>query len=205
VDADDVTRSVTLARDTLATAAGRDWQVPAGTLEWTCWETVEHVSDVLFGYAAQLSGAASARNGYVPYAWSRRRESGPPLSIHGDVTEGPSGLIDVLQSSGDMLAAMVATAPADRVSFHNYGPSDPSGFAAMGVVETLLHTHDVAAGLGIGWHPPADLCASALRRLFPAAETTGTEEGTEPWATLLDVTGRGPVPRAAWRWDGTPR
>ena len=37
----------------------------------------------------------------------------------------------------------------------------------MGVVETLVHTHDVAAGLGLTWTPPAGLCARALARLFP--------------------------------------
>jgi hypothetical protein len=200
MNADDVTRTVTLARDALAGAAGLDWQVPAGALEWTCWETVEHMSDDLFSYAAQLSAAPSARTTYVPFGWKYHREGGPPLAIYGDQTEGPSGLITVFETSGALLASMVATTPADRISFHSYGPSDPSGFAAMGVVEVLAHMHDIAGGLGFPWKPPADLCASALRRLFPDAPAGG-----DPWETLLDVTGRGPVPRERWRWDGAPR
>jgi hypothetical protein len=200
VDADDVTRAVTLARDALAGAAGLDWSVPAGSLQWTCWETVEHMSDDLLSYAAQLSAAPAARTTYVPFGWKYHRAGGPPLAIYGDPSEGPSGLLTVFESSGSLLAAMVATTPADRMSFHNYGPSDPSGFAAMGVVEVLAHMHDVAGGLGFAWEPPADLCAGALRRLFPAAPDDG-----DPWQTLLDVTGRGPVPRESWRWDGAPR
>lgn len=28
------------------------------------------------------------------------------------------------------------------------------GFAAMGIAEVLLHTHDIAEGLGIAYEPP---------------------------------------------------
>jgi hypothetical protein len=30
------------------------WHAAAGTLQWDCWGTVEHMSDDLFSYAAQL-------------------------------------------------------------------------------------------------------------------------------------------------------
>jgi hypothetical protein len=200
VNADDVSRAVELARSVLAEATRLDWQVPAGTLEWTCWETVEHMSDDLFGYAAQLGPSRPSVTTFVPFGWQRRRPDGPPLTVFVDPAEGPAGLIEVFESCGAMLAAMVAFVPPDRMSFHSYGASDASGFAAMGVVEVLVHMHDVATGLGLAWAPPADLCAAALRRLFPAAPSDG-----DPWATLLSVTGRGPEPVAAWRWDGAPR
>jgi hypothetical protein len=200
VTPDDVTRAVTLAHDALAGRAERDWQVPAGSLEWTCWETVEHMSDDLFAYAAQLGPRQPSLTTFVPIGWQRRREGGPPQTIYVEHAEGPAGLIEVFEACGAMLAAMVAFVPADRLSFHNYGPSDASGFAAMGVVEVLVHMRDVAAGLELDWEPPADLCAAALQRLFPDAPAGG-----DAWATLLDVTGRGPVPRPQWRWDGAPR
>jgi hypothetical protein len=88
MDADDVTRTVTLARDALSGAADLDWQVPAGTLRWTCWETVEHMSDVLFGYAAQISAAPSARTTYVPFGWQRRRDGAPEVTVYGDLCAG---------------------------------------------------------------------------------------------------------------------
>jgi hypothetical protein len=197
---EDVTRAVGLARETLAGAVDLDWHVPAGTLEWSCWETVEHVNDVLFGYAAQLGPSRLNETTYVPFGWAFRREGGPALTLYGDPEAGPAGLVEVLGTCGAMLVAMVDAAPPDRLVFHNYGASDASGFAAMGVVETLLHTHDVAAGLGLPWTPPADLCASALRRLFPAAPTDG-----DPWETLLEVTGRGKTELESWKWDGSPR
>jgi hypothetical protein len=197
---DDVTRAVGLAGETLAGAAELDWQVPAGTLTWTCWETVEHIADVLLGYAAQLGPARSAATTYVPFGWQFRREGGPPLAIYGDPEAGPAGLIEVLETCGAMLALTVDAAPPDRPAFHNYGTSDASGFAMMGVVEVLLHMHDVATGLGLKWTPPGDLCASALRRLFPSAP-----DGGDPWETLLELTGRGRTVLDRWKWDGTPR
>lgn len=197
---DDVLRAVELARTTLAGAVHLDWRAPAGTLEWTCWETVEHMSDDLFAYAAQLGPSRPSVTTFVPFGWERRREGGPALTVFVDPAEGPSGLLDVFEACGTMLAAMVDFVPADRLSFHNYGASDASGFAAMGVVEVLVHMHDITGGLGLAWEPPAGLCARALRRLFPDAPADA-----DPWPTLLSVTGRGASTPGSWKWDGTPR
>ena len=41
----------------------------------------------------------------------------------------------------------------------------------MGVVETLVHMHDVTQGLGLAWNP-ADLCTRVLARLFPHIPVT---------------------------------
>ncbi|GIH12801.1 hypothetical protein [Rugosimonospora africana] len=202
--ANDVTRAVTLARETLETAIELDWHVPAGGLEWSCWETVEHMSDDLFTYAAQLGPSNPSLATHVPFGWQRRREGGPALTIFVDPAEGQPALVKVFEACGTMLAAMVSFVPPGRQSFHSYGPSDVSGFAAMGVVEVLVHMHDVAAGLGLAWSPPDDLCAGALRRLFPAVSSTG-----EPWPTLLWATGRadlhGQPAQTSWTWDGSPR
>ena len=201
---DDVTRAVTLACETLATAREKDWHVPAGDLTWTCWETVEHVADDLFVYAAQLTPAKPSLTTHVPYGYAPRREGGPPLTVFVDPKDGADGLLTVLESAGALLAAMVATAPPDRLSFHSYSVSDPSGFAAMGVVEVLVHLRDVAAGLDLDWQPPADLCAAALDRLF-----RDVPAGTDPWPALLWMTGRIELPGrprlTSWKWDGTPR
>ena len=110
----------------------------------------------------------------------------------------------MLEACGALLVAMVRTTPASVRSYHGFGVSDPEGFGAMGVVETLVHAHDLAAGLGLPWEPPADLCARALARLFPEAPAD-----TPPWPTLLWATGRGELPGRArpteWRWHGEPR
>jgi hypothetical protein len=54
VTAADVALAVTLAADALNSALDKDWHVPAGTIAWDCWGTVEHMADDLFAYAAQL-------------------------------------------------------------------------------------------------------------------------------------------------------
>ncbi|WP_433375656.1 DinB family protein [Actinoplanes sp. CA-142083] len=206
MNADEVRRAVSLARETLSVATERDWRtVPAAGLEWTCWETLEHVSDALFGYAAQLGPAKPSVTTYVPFGWRQNRPGGPYLTIYGDHEQGgQAGLLEVFETCGALLAAMVQAVPAGTMSFHNYGASDPGGFAAMGVVEVLVHTHDVAGGLGLPWAPPDDLVAGALDRLFPSAPG-----GFEPWPTLLWCTGRAGLPGRpapeSWKWDGRPR
>jgi hypothetical protein len=71
----------------------------------------------------------------------------------------------------------------------------------MGVVQTLVHTHDMAEALGLEWVPPAELCARALARLFPQAP-----KKADPWLTLLWATGRGELPGhpRLTRWDRHP-
>ncbi|WP_250034889.1 maleylpyruvate isomerase N-terminal domain-containing protein [Paractinoplanes maris] len=201
---DDVTRACDLARETLTAALDLDWQRPAGGLEWTCWETVEHLADCLFTYAAQLAPAKPSITTHVPVGWEYRRDGGPGLSIFADPAEGQAGLVQVFEVGGTMLTVMVDAVPPDRLSFHNYGTSDASGFAAMAVVEVFVHMHDVCTGLGRPWSPPADLCTAALARIFPDVPAAA-----DPWATLLWATGRVALPgrpvRTSWRWDGRPQ
>jgi hypothetical protein len=140
----------------------------------------------------------------VPFVWERRAPGGPPNVIFADRAAGPAGLLQVLEACGALLAAMVRTTPASVRAHHSFGVSDPEGFGAMGAVETLAHTQDMAAGLGLPWEPPADLCARVLARLFPDAPAD-----TDPWPTLLWATGRGELPGrprlTEWRWHGAPR
>ncbi|XIE81161.1 hypothetical protein AB6O49_31390 [Streptomyces sp. SBR177] len=202
--ADDLHQVVRLAVSTLREAPESAWEGRAGSLEWNCWETVEHLADDLFAYAVQLGPAAPPTDGEVPFVWEARRPGGPANAVHADRSAGPAGLLQVLEACGALLVAMVRTAAPETRAYHPYGMSDPVGFAAMGLVETLVHTHDLAAGLGLAWEPPAGPCARALARLFPEAPA-----GTPPWPTLLWATGRTELPGhprlTSWRWDGTVR
>ena len=203
VTADDLDHAVQLAVAALRAAPAAAWDRKAGSLEWDCWETVEHLSDDLFAYAVQLGPRNPPLTGNVPFVWAPRREGGPPNAVHADRAAGPTGLLQVLESSGALLVAMVRTRSPEVRAHHGFGVSDPEGFAAMGIVETLVHTHDLAEGLGLAWDPPADVCARVLTRLFPDAPGT-----TAPWPTLLWATGRAELPGrdrlTAWRWYGAP-
>ncbi|MFD6415097.1 maleylpyruvate isomerase N-terminal domain-containing protein [Streptomyces sp. NPDC060194] len=201
---DDVDVAVGLAVALLEDVPDDAWDAPAGTLEWTCWETVEHLADDLFAYAAQLGPRTPPRDAEVPFVWEARRPGGPANAVHADRAAGPAGLLQVLEACGALLVAMTRTTPPAVRSHHGYGASDPEGFAAMGVVETLVHAHDIAAGLGLPWEPPADLVARSLDRLFPDVPRAEAA----PWPALLWATGRGDLPgrarRTSWRWYGTP-
>ncbi|MGP3638178.1 VOC family protein [Streptomyces sp. 24-1644] len=203
VTADDVTAAVRLAVDALGESATDNWRVPAGSLDWDCWETVEHLSDDLFAYAVQLGPRTPPVESEVPYRWAPEREGGPWNAVFADPEAGTAGLLQTLEASGALLSAMVRTASPAVRSYHSYGVSDPEGFAAMGIVETLVHTHDVAEGLGITWSPPAALCDRVLARLFPDAPAD-----EDRWTVLLWSTGRAGLPGrervTSWRWQGAP-
>jgi hypothetical protein len=201
---DDIDTVVTDVVAMLRPAVSRDWQVPAGTLEWTCWETLEHMSDDLFAYATQLAPRQPLLDKETPFACRHERDGGPAGTIFASPAAGNAGLLQVLEACATMLIAVVRITPERVRAYHVYGISDPDGFAAMGVAEVLLHADDVAAGLGLPWAPPAGMCDRVLRRLFPDAPAQ-----TDRWATLLWATGRGELPGRpavqSWRWDGTPR
>lgn len=172
----------------LRTVTERDWEaVRAGRLEWSCRKTAFHIAEDLVAYAAQLAGRA--RNTYVPF------------EITLDESTDNAGLLDVVEAMGALLVAAVRTAPRSARAFHPYPfrSAGPEGFAAMGVAEVLLHTHDIAEGLGIEYQPPAELSRFVLERIFPHVQP-----GPDHWRTLLWATGRADLPGRApvieWRW-----
>ncbi|WP_197353199.1 maleylpyruvate isomerase N-terminal domain-containing protein [Streptomyces bathyalis] len=203
VTAEDVHEAVRLAVAALSAGAEADWSVKAGSLEWDCWDTVEHLSDDLFTYATQLTPDNPPLTDGIPFYFAPRQPGGPSNTIFADRDAGTAGLLRVLEASGALLVAMVRTVPPDLRAWHPYGVADAGGFAAMGVVETLVHVYDVAEGLGIGWEPPQDLCCRVLTRLFPDVQVDA-----DPWQALLWATGRTALPghprRTSWRWSGSP-
>jgi catechol 2,3-dioxygenase-like lactoylglutathione lyase family enzyme len=195
VTADDVLAAVAAAVEALG--PGGDWSAPAGDLEWTCWETVEHVADDLVFYAMQLG--VPGYGGYLPLESAARHPGGEPNTIRSDPAAGADGLFAVLTASAALLAAMVRVTPRDVRGHHTFGAADPEASAAMGVLETVVHTADVARGLSLEYRPDPSLCERVLARLFPDAPPAA-----EPWTTLQWATGRIALPgrprRVDWRW-----
>ena len=200
VTAAGVEDAVQRAIATVSAAPSTDWNTQAGSLDCTCWETIEHLADCLFFYATQLAVAAPEE---VPFALAPQRPNGPENMLFADHASGPTGLLQVLKACSALLVAVVRTSPPHTRGHHVFGAADPEGFAAMGVVETLVHTHDVSEGLGLPWRPPEDLCDRVLVRLFPHAPAD-----TPRWPTLLWATGRAELPDrprlTTWRWYGSP-
>jgi hypothetical protein len=190
VPPDLVGAAVAETRRALWPRVAADWSVLAPDLEWSCWKTGVHIADCLVFYASQIIDQPA--EGYVPFEITMLDEA------------KPEGLLRAIVVGGVILERTVAGASPDDRGFHNYGTSDAEGFAAMGVVETLVHGYDIALGLGLDWRPPADLCEPVLARLFPDAPPG------DPSAVLLWCAGRtelGDRPRRTgdWQWDGTVR
>jgi Mycothiol maleylpyruvate isomerase N-terminal domain len=153
----------------LAPHADRDWRVPAGSLDWSCWTTAAHVAHDLLAYAGQV--VARPQHAYLPFDLTVRPDAAPPA------------VLEVVVACGKLLSGALSAAAPDARGWH-WGPTGPGGFAALGVNEILVHTYDIAQGLGIGWMPPEALSSAVLDRLFPEAP-----DG-DPARVLLWCTGR---------------
>ena len=157
----------------LAPHESADWRRRAGTLTWSCWQTAAHVAHDLIAYAGQL--AAQPESAYLPFDLVVRDNA------------APRDLLRIVAAAGRLLSTVVAASDPSVRAWH-WGPTDPSGFAALGVTETLVHTHDITEGLGIGWRPPGSLCSAVLARLFADAPAG------DPVQVLLWATGRTELP-----------
>ncbi|WP_426361856.1 hypothetical protein [Streptomyces sp. E-08] len=107
--ADDVDLAVRLAVGVLRDAPAEGWDRKAGSLEWDCWETAEHLANDLFYYAVQRGPQSPPLDTHVPIALSRKREAGPTVFLYADRDAGPAGLVQVLEACGAILVAMVHT------------------------------------------------------------------------------------------------
>lgn len=189
VTAEDLESTIAEAVSALGKGVGRDWSVPAGRVRWSCSRTLFHAADDQVAYAGQL--AARATDGYLPFRLRAVRDT------------PPTGLLDLLQGLGALLATTARATPDDVRAYHPYGMADVDGFLAMGVAEVLLHTHDVAQGLGLPYNPDPDTCARVVARLH-----RDLEPYADPWQLLLWATGRGDLPGRRplrrWRWWPAP-
>lgn len=121
-------------------------------------------------------------------------------------------VLELLEASGRLLSAVVRAAkPTDR-SFHPFGIADTEGTAGMGCIELLVHGGDVAAGLGLPFEPPPDVCAWILARMFAdrhAERESLSSADIDPWTTIQWATGRISLPElpdvgSNWRWHSAP-
>jgi hypothetical protein len=178
--ADDLDTLSRLVLDAWQSGLDRDWSVPAGTLEWSCWRTADHTVDCVFSYALFLA--------------SRRQDAYPPFGeLRALAAATPADIVNGLQAVTTMLWAVIVTAdPTTRAVIH-YRPQvetgGPQDFAARGALEMILHAHDVCAGLGVTFAPPRDLCGRLRDHTaeWPQARTDPT---SDPWSDLLERSGR---------------
>lgn len=169
----DVERALAVVTAALRPTVGADWSVPAGDLDWTCWQTGAHVAHDLLAYACQV--ASGARDAYLPQ----------DLVVRPGAT--PAQVLQAVETAASLLVlALDAAGPGAR-AWH-FGTTDPSGFAVLGVNELLVHAWDVGQGLGVVVEPPEDLAQAVLDRLWTRAPVGPA------WEVLLWCTGRVALP-----------
>jgi len=195
ITADDLEAAVSSMFATLQPVTNRDWSATAGTLEWDCWHTAEHIGDCLLSYALQLAAQPATR--YVRAVATAQEDA------------SPAEVLEFAMACGGILAATVRTASPDARGYHPTGLAGPEGFAGLGCVEALLHAQDVAQGLGLDLDPPRDVCARVLAWRFPRASAE-LAAGIDPWTALQWATGRVEIPghpRLAqwWRSEAVPQ
>jgi len=186
---DDVRMAAAICQAALRPALDRDWSVLAGDLDWDCRRTLDHVVDTLFLYAGYLASRATER-------------LSPPRN--GDPAATPERLLATIEVAADVFAEVVRAAPVGTRAFHPAGMADIPGWVALGCEEILLHTDDIAQGLGLDFRPPDQLSARILARIFPWAPAD-----SDPWASLRWAAGRAALPDRArlgpdWYWHCAP-
>ncbi|MFJ8622784.1 maleylpyruvate isomerase N-terminal domain-containing protein [Kitasatospora sp. NPDC093550] len=176
----------------LERAAGADWsRRPTGS-DWTARATLDHLALAVLGYAGLLTARPADR--YITLFGSLDPAAPIPHCLEG------------LRIAGSLLAATVRDTRRDARAWHPWGESDGPGFAAMGVVELLVHGWDLAHAFGLGWQPPEHLAGPALARLFPEAPTGHGHADTLLWCTgRTALPGHPRRPAGEWAWDGRVR
>jgi hypothetical protein len=167
--------------ETLDRRVTLDWSVPAGSLEWSCWQTVDHMIDCVFSYAFQLG--SRAQSGFLPFQ-----------ELHAMPEAGTNELVIGLRGITELFSGLLASVPRDAEASDGVFMLDVGDWAARAAYEMLLHTHDVAVGLGGRFDPPPSMCAWVIASpklwMFDRGIATAI---ANPWEALLVGSGRTPV------------
>jgi uncharacterized protein (TIGR03083 family) len=172
----------------LSQTVEHDWSVQIPDMEWTVATVVAHISDCLLWYASDMTAGETELS---------------TVDLRVRPESAPADLVRTIGSFAQVLARVIDGAPPDERGWHPWGNPDASGYAAMACDELLVHTDDVARGLGLRFATSPELARATVRRLFPWAPTR-----TDPWQTLLWANGRVDLPdrerQTNWRWHSAP-
>lgn len=186
---DDLVAAAAVACEFLTGALEADWSGPALELEWSCHRTLQHMAEAPIFHATHLATRARGRQPSL-----RAGDTHPPVA----------DLLRIIPADAAILADVARAAPADARGWHPSGMADGTGFAAMSSVELLIHTVDIAGGLGLTFQAPSDLARRIVQRLCPWAPADG-----DGWAVLQWAAGRAALPDrprlgADWSWQSPP-
>src|SRR5688500_9907570 len=116
----------------------------AGTLEWSCTKTADHVVDAVLAPAFFLA--------------SRRLDDYPAGGWSPGENASPEQLADGLEMAARILSAVVRGAEPDTRAIiwrlPHVEARGPIDFVPRGALELILHAHDIAVGLAVDFSPP---------------------------------------------------
>lgn len=158
--------------DALAGVTDRDWKVSAGPLTWSCWQTADHLIDVIFSYAFQIAGRPPS--GDLAFQ-----------DLHAAPEATPADLVNGLQAVTRLMSSILRSTPTSAIVTWHGRDTDLPTWAGMGARETLLHTYDIATGLGVPFQPIPEVAAAVLAHAHP-----DTDPRDDPWAALVRASGR---------------
>src|SRR5260370_30115844 len=104
VTAGDVDAAIACIMSGLLPLTDRDWSVRAGTLEWDCWHTAEHIGDCLMSYAWQLAVQPTSR--YVRAIATAEKDA------------SPAEVLEFAVTGGRVLASTLRTSRAPLPAYH---------------------------------------------------------------------------------------
>ena len=155
-----------------------DWSVPAGSLEWTCWETIEHTIDCVHSFALQIAAREESR--FLPFAPMRAEASAMP-----------SDLLTGLRAAAALLVAIARDSPQDLTTSDGVIRLSIADWRARAAFEVALHTYDVTSGLGVGFALSDELSDAIIAS--PALwmlDGGRLHDGTGGWSALIEASGR---------------
>lgn len=179
----------------LAVFVDYDLDGPAGDLTKTCREILEHIALMPFQWATRVA--------------TRSQENDYCVGLAGPIEGTARAVLGTFDAGLAVFGDVVSAMPASARSAHSAGLADSVGWAAMICDEVLVHSWDIAQGVGGEFVMPEALCQAVLERLFPWAGSDG-----KPSQRLLMVNGRRslgdrpPIPDWVWHcgdpsaWDG---
>lgn len=95
---DELATLADFSMDALGEVVDGDWSSKAGVLEWSCWQTVDHMIDCIFSYAMQIG--ARAQSGYLPFE-----------ELHASPGANPQDLISGLRAVTALLVGIMRDSP----------------------------------------------------------------------------------------------
>lgn len=109
----------------------------------------------------------------------------------------PERLAESLRIATRLLVALVRDSPDDMQAVIFQRPvlvAPPADFVPRAATELILHAHDVAVGLDIGFEPPVGLARRLREHTRPWPMWTiawnGLGDTDDPWGDLLAGSGR---------------